>query len=442
MEQTVRLTNGEERSIRIDDVRLGGSDADQFLFEERCTGQQLVSGETCPVRVRFHPTEGGPRSATLVILTAAGDESSVDLEGTGTVTASLRAPRRVEEGSEGDERTASFTVTLSAPSTDEVNVEFETEEGTAAADEDYEEQSGTLTFEPGSTELTVSVPIVADLLDEADEEVFSLRLTEVDGAEVAGPGREVIIEDDDRAPSISIASQSVEEGDEGSVEITFLAVLSGESGRLVRADVGTIDGTARAGDDYRAVDQTLMWEPGETEASFTVAVLGDPIDEEDERFIIGLSGLDGARRPDPETGTEEETAGTIIDNDPPPSLFISDPRVNEGNPPASVVAPFDIMLSSPSGRPVTVLATTAQSSGLSCMGGPGPAIRDEDYIHRVAEVTIPVGEDRAGFSVPVISDTGTECFETQFLVLLSQAVNATIEDAQGVGTILDDDPVE
>ena len=441
IEQTVRVTNGEDAAIRIADVRLSGSDADQFLLEQRCAGRRLASGESCPVRVRFHPTIGGARSATLVV-NGVGNEVIVDLEGSGSVTASLRAPPRVQEGNEGDERSAVFTVTLSAPSTDEVNVEFETEGATATADEDYEEQSGTLTFEPRSTDLMVSVPIVGDLLDEPNREAFSLVLTEVHGHEVEGVRAEAIIEDDDPPPSISIAPSSVDESDEGSTEMTFQAVLSEESARQVTVRVTTADESGTAGADYEAIERDLTWEPGETEVSFTVKVLGDVLDEEDERFKLELSRLDDARRPDSETKIEAETAGTIIDNDPPPRLFISDARVNEGDPPASVAAPFDIMLSSASGRPVTVLASTAQSSGLSCMGGPGPAIQGEDYVHRVAEVMIPAGEQRAGFSVPVISDTGTECSETQFLVLLSEASNATIEDAQGVGTIVDDDPVE
>jgi hypothetical protein len=441
IEQTVRVTNGEDATIRIGDVRIGGADADQFVISrEGCEDRELGPGRSCPIRIRFHPTGGGARSAALAIATRAGEEVTVDLTGTGAVTASIQRPRPVEEGDEGDARTATFPVSLSAESTDEVTIEYETEEGTASEGGDYEEQSGTLTFEPGTTEMTLSIPIVGDLLDEPNREVFALVLTEVHGYEVEGVRAEVIIEDDDPPPSVSIAASSVDEGDEGSTEMTFQAVLSEESGRQVRANVATVDDTATAGDDYAGIEATLIWEPGVTEASVSVEVLGDLTDEVDERFTLELSDLDGARRPQMEQ--EEGIVGTIVDNDEPPRLSISDLTVKEGDAPDSVTAVFQVSLSAASGRPVSVLAVTAGTSDTCVQGEPGRAIAGEDYVDTVREVAIPPGSLTGAFPVPIIADDGSECFRKRFLVNLSKGVNATIEDGQGIGTIEDDDPVE
>lgn len=79
-----------------------------------------------------------------------------------------------EEFFEGEE--ATFTVSLSEPSSKAVSVKYAATKGTALVDSDFEKTTGTLTFEPGETELTVSVPLLLD--DEfEDGEVFSLKLS-------------------------------------------------------------------------------------------------------------------------------------------------------------------------------------------------------------------------------------------------------------------------
>ena len=78
--------------------------------------------------------------------------------------------------SEGDHDTSlmSFTVTLSAPSTDEVTVGYvDTRTGTATSGEDYEVlEAGTLTFASGETRQTIAVSVIGDTTDEADEVVI------------------------------------------------------------------------------------------------------------------------------------------------------------------------------------------------------------------------------------------------------------------------------
>jgi Bacterial Ig-like domain (group 3)/Calx-beta domain/FG-GAP-like repeat len=75
---------------------------------------------------------------------------------------------------EGDSGTStlSFTVTLSAASNLTVTVNFATADNTANAGVDYQAATGGLTFNPGETTKTVSVTIVGDITNEADETVF------------------------------------------------------------------------------------------------------------------------------------------------------------------------------------------------------------------------------------------------------------------------------
>lgn len=69
------------------------------------------------------------------------------------------------------EALATLTATLSATSTATITVEYATSDGTASAGSDYLTATGTLTFAPGSTEMTFTVPMVDDMLDEPDETV-------------------------------------------------------------------------------------------------------------------------------------------------------------------------------------------------------------------------------------------------------------------------------
>src|SRR5689334_9534571 len=55
--------------------------------------------------------------------------------------------------------TATFTVSLSAASSDTITVDYTTVDGTATAPDDYTTASGTLTFDPGDTTKTVVVTV-------------------------------------------------------------------------------------------------------------------------------------------------------------------------------------------------------------------------------------------------------------------------------------------
>ena len=90
------------------------------------------------------------------------------------------ADARAEEGTDS---TLDFSVRLNAAVEGTVTVDYATSDGTAAAGEDYAATSGTLTFAPGETEKTVSVPIHDDSHDEGSE-TLSLTLSNAQGARI------------------------------------------------------------------------------------------------------------------------------------------------------------------------------------------------------------------------------------------------------------------
>jgi hypothetical protein len=72
---------------------------------------------------------------------------------------------------------ATFTVSLSAPSTHGVTVGYYTGGGTATAGKDYTATSGTLSFNPGQTSATVAVPVLVDPINDGNE-TFNLYLSQ------------------------------------------------------------------------------------------------------------------------------------------------------------------------------------------------------------------------------------------------------------------------
>lgn len=102
---------------------------------------------------------------------------------------------------EGDAGTthAAFTIGV-GPSSSPVTVGYTTDDGTAAAGEDYEATTDEVTFALGETEKTVLVPVFGDT-DIENDELFYLRVTSLSfGGLLRGIGEGVIADDD--TPSV------------------------------------------------------------------------------------------------------------------------------------------------------------------------------------------------------------------------------------------------
>jgi hypothetical protein len=104
---------------------------------------------------------------------------------------------------EGDSGTTAFnyTVTLSAPSTSTVTVQYATADGTATAGNDYTASSGTLSFAPGETQKTITIAVQGDTVVEADE-TFSVRLSAPTNATLGTSEGQGTIQNDDTQPDV------------------------------------------------------------------------------------------------------------------------------------------------------------------------------------------------------------------------------------------------
>lgn len=82
---------------------------------------------------------------------------------------------------EGVDDTIDFTVSLDRVALRSITVDYATSDGSATAGEDYEATSGTLNFAIGDRSKTISVPVLDDAKDEA-EETFTITLSNAVGA--------------------------------------------------------------------------------------------------------------------------------------------------------------------------------------------------------------------------------------------------------------------
>jgi hypothetical protein len=328
----------------------------------------------------------------------------------------------VPEGT-GTSRSLAFTVTLAPASSTTVTVDYATADATATAGSDYTARSGTLTFMPGVTTLTVSVAITTDFVDELDETML-LNLTLPSGspatiADAQGEGR--IIDDD--GPTISVNDITVAEGDAGTTDATFTVVLSTASVQPVTVSAATANDSAVAPGDYTALPAptTLTIPAGQTTGTLTVAVAGDVVDEADERFRITLSA--------PVGGTLSDNVGlaTIADDDPPSTLRIDDARIAEGSV-GSTSVELKVSLNRPSERVVTVSYATRDGTA---MGG-------VDYADAADTLAFTPLQTERTITLPIGADRSVENDET-FTVTLSDPVNATLDKAVATVTVVDDD---
>ena len=359
----------------------------------------------------------------VVNLTVPANAAIADGQGVGTITDDDGVPSlsiadvTIIEGNTGSAN-AVFTVSLSAASGQAVTVNYATANGTATAT-DYTAGSGTLTFAAGVTSQTVTVGVLGDVLDEANE-AFVVNLTVPANAAIADGQGGGTITDDDGAPSLSITDVTVTEGNTGSANAVFTVSLSAASGQTVTANYATANGTATA-TDYTAGSGTLTFAAGVTSQTITVGVLGDVLDEANETFVVNLTVPVNA------TVADAQGVGTITDDDGAPSLSITDVTVTEGNT-GSANAVFTVSLSAASGQTVTVNYATANGTGTA----------PQDYTTGSGTLTFAAGVTSQTISVAVAGDLLDEVNET-FVVNLTVPVNATLADAQGAGTITDND---
>ncbi len=270
--------------------------------------------------------------------------SIVDNEGAPTLSVS---EAEVDEGDSGRSQLV-FTVSLQPQSQNTVSVDIATlgtgtsETGTALSSgrgQDYFSKTRTLTFAPGVATQTFAVEVIGDPIVESDETV-NVALSNAQGAPVSKPRATGTINNDDQpggGGTITFLSSSYSADESaGSATITL-----GRSGNVdlinqqsATVRVATGRGTATPNSDYRAVNTTLTFAPGETTKSFVVPIINNTMFETDESVPMSIFSPSNNAI----LGATTESRLTIVDDDQQSTA----PRADSLSPAASVGAPFTV----------------------------------------------------------------------------------------------------
>ncbi|KAA1421815.1 hypothetical protein F0U44_05975 [Nocardioides humilatus] len=369
-------------------------------------------------------TEIEPNETFKLHLSAPVRATISDADGTATLTNDDSATLAVDdislaEGNSGT-ATATFTLTRSGATGGTSSVKVATVDGTATAGSDYTAVPlTTVSFAAGQATRTVNVDVTGDTAIEPNE-TFRLHLSAPVRATISDADGTATITNDDSA-STSVNDVTVAEGDSGTTTATFTLTRSGATGSPASVKVATVGGTATAGTDYVAVPlTTVSFAVGQSTRTVNVTINGDTAIEPDETFNLILSAPVGTTISD-NSGTATITNDEVV-------LAVDDVSVVEGDS-GTASAVFTLTRS----------GGTAGTSSVKVATANGTATAGTDYTAvPLTTVTFTPGQTTKTVTVSVTGDAEVEASETLRLNL-SAPVGATIGDASGTATIVNDD---
>ena len=177
----------------------------------------------------------------------------------------------------------------------------------------------------------------------------------VDGAGNLSNPADVRVTITPRPPRLSISNATINEGDDGVKNITFMVRLSRPSSQWVSVDYGTRAGSAVGGEDFEPSTGRITFESGEVERTINIGVRGDLREEPTETFGLNLFNPLNAAISQP------DAIGTILDDDfNRPPVFTSTPIVQ-----AEVGVPYAYILQAVDPNPKDQLTLSAISNPLN-----------------------------------------------------------------------------
>ncbi len=292
---------------------------------------------------------------------------------------------------------------VAAPAT----VAYATVPGSASAGLDYTSLSGTLTFNAGETNKTITLVIKNDTLTETNE-TFSLILTNTTGEAVLGTNSPyvVTITDDDTSYAFSTNAYSVNET-AGTVTLSIDRTGTLSTTNTVRAI--TRVGTAGT-NDFIATNVVVTFLPTETNKTVTIGIVHDSIVESSETFTVSLTNVTGGAVASGVTNA----VVTIVDNDN-----------------SIVIAAGSLQLSVSEGASnaiVTIQRTgdLATTNTVDYATADNSALAGSDYTNTTGTLTFNAGTNSLTISIPIIDDSTVETNENFRLVISNPGLGAVI----------------
>jgi hypothetical protein len=242
----------------------------------------------------FTVTLSNPVPSESVQLITPAATGTIQTDDTGLAIAATAADK-----AEGDSGTTdfTFTVTRTGQTTGAATVSYTVAgSGTHAVNAaDFGgtlPSGGTVTFGAGETSKTLTISVSGDLTVEADEQ-FTVTLSGPSaGAQLLTSTANGTVRNNDSA-TLSIADQSVAEGDSGTKTMTFVVTLDNAVDGGCSVAFTTAAGTAAANTDYKVVTASPLrftGTAGETH-NILVTIYGDRQVEGDETFTVTLGAI-------------------------------------------------------------------------------------------------------------------------------------------------------
>ncbi|MCB0033572.1 MAG: DUF11 domain-containing protein, partial [Anaerolineales bacterium] len=356
-------------------------------------------------------------------IASEGDQATGTITNDDSATISINNVTQ-SEGNVG-QTIFSFALTLSAGVDQAVAVGYSTADGTATtADSDYVSKSGSVNFTGTAGETkNIQITVNGDTKVEGNETfVVNLNAPTSGGRTVSltsSSATGTINNDDATTVDFTKSSYTVSES---AANGTLTVQLSNPSAFTVQVDYASSNGTATAGADYTAVNDTLTFPPGVTSQTINIPILTDGSDETDETVIVTLSNASNAT-----LGTTRNPATlVIVDDDGPPTVNLSSFDFTVGE--ADGVVTATVSLSSPAGQTIEVDYTTIN----------GSAIGGSDYTAATNTLSFPLNAISQTITISITNDSFNEATES-FTLALQNPVNVSLGLVQTSTITIEDD---
>lgn len=323
---------------------------------------------------------------------------------------------------------AVFTVNLAQPATTAVTLNYATANGTAAAGTDYTTTTGTLTFAPGQSAQTITIPALTAAGNTGGRNL-TLTVSNPAGTPAANAytltnatRTLTVLGSSQTAPQPVIAINNVsviEPVGTNTATAVFTVSLDRPAASAVTITYATANVSALAGSDYTATTGTLTIPTGSTTATISVPILSDTTVEQPESFVVNLTNPANAI-----LGATNQGIATITDPANLPTIGLNTvATVNEGLS-VNTVAQIPVTLSSAAAAPVTIVYSVTA----------GTAQEGSDFAPLTnGTVTIPAGATTGVLPVTIRPDLNVEGAET-FTVTINSVSGATL-NADRVSTV-------
>ncbi len=220
------------------------------------------------------------------------------------------------------------------------------------------------------------------------------------------------------SPQISVADNSASEVDGN---VSFDVRLSSAAASPVTVNYQVVAVTASAGADFSVAAGTVTIPAGNLQEPLAVSISQDSLDESDETFRVDFSNPQGASLSD------SDAVGTIIDDDPPPTISMAASATAYEN-----AGAFQI--------PVTLSAESGKFVSANVIQSVGNLVVGTDVSSIPASVTFAPGETQKFLTINIIDDAIPEVNKSRLLALGSPT-NGVVQPVATPVNLLDDDAI-